>query len=94
LEDVIMSRGDILINGTFNGITERPAEIDPAKTATGTYGGVIGGPDGSSIAGGIFLERVFDRANDQIDGALERGIFVLDQCGLTTSGGDCVGTAP
>jgi hypothetical protein len=101
LEDVVLvagdqAGGDILANGTFTGITERPGAIDPKKEATGTYGGVIGGVNGSSIAGGLHLQdnKVINSAGDAIVGAIERGIFVLDQCGLTTSGGACVGTAP
>jgi len=100
LEDIVMPKGDtpdgdILVNGTFGGKTERPTDIDPQKTITGTYGGVIGGANGSSIAGGLHLEeKVYNSAGEVIEGAIERGIFVLDQCGLTTSGGDCVGTAP
>lgn len=99
LEDVVMvvdgvgegNGGRILANGTFSGRTERPNQVE-----TGQYGGVIGGRNGSSIAGGIFLDnsKVFDSDGEAIDNAVERGVFVLDQCGLTTSGGNCVGTAP
>ena len=94
MEDVVMPKGAILVNGTFTGVTERPGNIDPKRGETGTFGGVIGGTNGSSIAGAIQLDKVYHNADDVIEGALERGVFVLDQCGLTTSGGDCAGTAP
>jgi hypothetical protein len=93
LEDVVLAKGDILVNSTFTGTPERAGEIDPAKTAVGSYGGVIGELNGSSIAGALHLEerKVFHRADDFIPGVIERGIFVLDQCGLTaTAGGDCL----
>ncbi|MGO4909567.1 hypothetical protein ACEN2J_14680 [Pseudorhodobacter sp. W20_MBD10_FR17] len=63
--------------------------------ANGTYGGVFGGTQASSVAGAVQLGSVYNAADTQISGALERGVFVLDQCGLTaTAGGDCLGTAP
>ncbi|RUS59380.1 hypothetical protein EGN72_15740 [Pseudorhodobacter sp. E13] len=99
LESVVMvidgagegTGGQILANGTFSGKTERPNQ-----DRTGQYGGVIGGTNGSSVAGGIYLEanKVFDSDGESIENAVERGVFVLNQCGLTATGGDCVGTAP
>lgn len=96
LEDVVLTPSDILANGTFEGKTQRPSDIDPRKTETGAYAGVFGGTDASSVAGAVHLdENVYDRNDTRIDGAIERGVFVLDQCGLTaTAGGDCLGTAP
>ncbi|WP_157056575.1 hypothetical protein [Pseudorhodobacter aquimaris] len=90
LEDLNMEPTEILANGTFEGTVER----GPVKTSAGTYGGVFGGTDASSIAGGVHLTDVRNGAGEKITDAVERGIFVLDQCGLTASGGDCVGTAP
>lgn len=96
LEDVVLTPSDILANGTFVGDTQRPSDVDPEKTKTGTFGGVFGGTNASSVAGAIHLdEQVYDRFDTKITGAIERGVFVLDQCGLTASaGGDCLGTAP
>ncbi len=99
LESVVLAPADIAANGTFEGGGQRPAERDPDKQQVGTYGGVFGGTDASSIAGAISIDEVYladvDPDEALIDNALERGVFVLDQCGLTaTADGDCLGTAP
>lgn len=90
LQDVVMTPTSIAANGTFEGTAE-----NPLKEKVGIFGGVFGGANASSIAGGINLEDVNTAAGIKIPTALERGVFVLDQCGLTaTAGGDCLGTAP
>ncbi|MDN5785883.1 hypothetical protein [Pseudorhodobacter sp.] len=96
LENVVLTITDIQPNGTFSGSSNRPGIISPNKDATGKYGGVIGGANGSSIAGSVFMdEKVYNDADTKIEGAIERGVFVLDQCGLTaTAGESCTGTAP
>lgn len=97
LEEVVMpfdtDEGKILANGTFTGKLERPTNKDATRATVGQYGGVIGGTDASSISGAISLTSIHNQDGDQIEGALERGVFVLDKC-LPTSGGDCVGTGP
>jgi hypothetical protein len=97
LEDVVMvkgdsPKGDILANGSFTGSTERPYGTD--RATNGAYGGVIGGTNGSSIAGGISLTTVYDSTGESIEGAIERGAFVLEQCdpGTATTAGTCTGT--
>ncbi len=98
LEDVILAAdgtgtaGNIAANGTFSGSTERPNNED-----IGSYSGVVAGTNGSSVAGGLSLDvgKVYLETGDSLDAAaIERGAFVLNQCGLTATGGDCVGTAP
>lgn len=91
LQNVVLVKSDIIANGTFTGTAER----EVVKTKVGTYGGVVGGANGSSIAGALQLDTIYDKIGTPITDALERGVFVLDQCGLTaTAGGDCLGTAP
>lgn len=95
LEDLALTQSDITANGTFAGAVQRPVEMDPDKSQVGNYAGAFAGTDASSVAGAVDLEKVYDRNDNELDGALERGVFVLDQCGLTaTAGGDCLGTAP
>ncbi|QCO57003.1 thymidylate synthase (plasmid) [Pseudorhodobacter turbinis] len=90
MEDLNMVPTAILANGTFGADLER----GPIKKVVGTYGGAFGGTDASSIAGGVHVTDVYNGAGEKIENALERGVFVLDQCGVTASGGDCIGTAP
>lgn len=81
--------GDILANGTFSGKTETRS----TRLESGVYAGVIGGENGSSIAGGITLDegKVLDATGTAISNAIEHGAFVLNKCTAAT-GGDCVGT--
>jgi hypothetical protein len=95
LENVVLTQSAIATNGTFDGVAQRPSDIDPSKATVGTFGGVFGGTKASSVAGAVQLDKVYDSTNTELSGALEHGVFVLDQCGLTaTAGGDCLGTAP
>jgi hypothetical protein len=98
LESVILVPTSISTNGTFEGVAQRPDNApDVVNVPVGTYGGVFGGSDANSVAGGVSLRHVYDTvdAGSEIDGALERGVFVLSTCapGATTPPG-CVGTSP
>lgn len=77
--------------GTFTGTTERPGH---PGSSTGTYGGVFGGVDSGGLAGAINLTSVYDTSDSSISNLLERGVFVLNQCGLTTTEAACAGTSP
>ena len=78
-------------SGTFTGTTERPGF---PNEDTGSYGGVLGGTDSGGMAGAINLTQVYNASGDVITNLLERGVFVLNQCGLTTNEAACAGTAP
>ena len=96
LESVVLVPTSILANGTFGGTTERSLNASGADSPNGIFGGVFGGTDASAVAGAISLNQVFDGDNNVIEDALERGIFVLNQCGLAGVAVDpgCAGTAP
>ncbi len=96
LESVILVPTSILTNGTFTGDTERSKAESGTDTINGSYGGVFGGTDSSAVAGAISLDKVYDANNDVVKDLLERGIFVLNQCGLPGVAVDplCAGTAP
>jgi hypothetical protein len=90
LGNVVLTQSAISTNGTFEGVAQ-----NESKGSLGTYAGVFGGTDASSVAGGLQLTQVEDSTGTVIESALERGVFVLEQCGLTaTAGGDCLGTEP
>lgn len=93
LGSVILLPTAITANGTFEGETELDNVIN---SPTGQYGGVFGGTDSAGLAGAISLDQVHDSAGGLLDDILERGIFVLNQCGLAggTNAPGCAGTAP
>lgn len=80
LESVILIQDGITANGTFEGETQRPNAEGVFNEVTGIYGGVFGGADAGGVAGAISLDRVYDRAGEQLEDVTERGIFVLNQC--------------
>ncbi|MBL8562474.1 MAG: thymidylate synthase [Gemmobacter sp.] len=76
--DTVFLRGTgITEDGTFEG--EVSAIHSDAETIEGSYGGVFGGSNSSSVAGLVHL-TAFD---DDIDLEQEHGVFVLTQCGQT-----------
>jgi hypothetical protein len=91
LGDVVLVATDITSNGTFTGTTEL---INVVDVITGEYGGVFGGTDAGGVAGAISLTDVHDGTGELLDDVLERGVFVLNQCGLTGDVAACAGTAP
>lgn len=87
LPSLVLISGEIASNGTFFGdvefdSTDPLSGPNPVGSDIGDYGGIIGGPDGEGLAGGIFLGQ-FDGLSNQlgIENEEEYGIFVLDRCG-------------
>ena len=79
LESIALTVSDLDDNGEFLGEVEFDNTPDEQ---IGTYGGIIGGDDGSAMAGVIFLDNIFvtdDPRNDDFDN--EVGVFVLPRCG-------------
>jgi len=88
LPSITLVVSDIDGNGEFLGSTEFTGR--PDLGTNGTYGGIVGGTDGSSIAGIVALDTIFlpDDARDSNFDALI-GVFVLDQCGGTGAPAVC-----
>lgn len=73
LPDIILIAGELTNDGTFSGDLEVAGNVGQD---IGDFAGVIGGPDGSAMAGGTTLSE-FD---DRIENEIEYGVFVLDLC--------------
>jgi len=78
-------------------------EQDGVQQELGEYGGVVGGTDGESLAGAVFVDEHFgDNLVDSsgnsitITGEDEYGIFVLGRCGgpLEDSSLECDQSTP
>ncbi|MEX0370734.1 MAG: hypothetical protein AB3N09_08895 [Tateyamaria sp.] len=90
LPDLVLIEGELTGNGTFAGNIEID-ESDPAgpggsSTDIGDFAGIIGGPNGETMAGGTFIERF----SPDIDGEIEYGVFVLDLCEAGNTDPICV----
>lgn len=80
-DDVFLPATDLNADGSFEGIAE-----NAALEGVGSYAGVLGGTNASSMSGGILID------NDTflgVDGAEEYGIFVLSQCGTAGEAATC-----
>jgi hypothetical protein len=75
--DLALIKTDVADDGTFNGSVEILGNTD-----VGTFAGILGGPESEAIAGGIFVDNHFE---DQREGEEEFGIFVLGQCGTSST---------
>ncbi|WP_322889763.1 MULTISPECIES: thymidylate synthase [unclassified Yoonia] len=75
IETIFLIPAAVATNGSFSGVVE-----NIAQDSLGSYAGIFGGTNASSVAGGIRLEGDFltDFTNEE-----EYGIFVLDRCGTT-----------
>lgn len=99
LPSVVLVVTDIEANGTFSGTVEYdnrdPLAGTTTNTEVGTYSGVFGGTDASSVAGGVELDE-FDGVNDNLglESELESGVFVLDQCGTGAAPAVCNNVNP
>ncbi|MDM8166497.1 thymidylate synthase [Roseovarius sp.] len=99
LPSVVLVMTDIEANGSFTGTVEYdkrdPLSGTTSNTAIGTYSGVFGGTDASSVAGGVQLDE-FDGVEDNLglEAELESGVFVLDQCGTPGSPAVCNSVNP
>ena len=95
LQAVILVPTDIQANGTFTGKTERWLNDDPSMTETGDYGGVFGGTNAAAVGGVVALTKLYRTdTGDQIDAAIEQGVFVLQQCGTAGDAAICSQVAP
>ncbi|MBE0414159.1 MAG: hypothetical protein IBX59_11085, partial [Yoonia sp.] len=68
-------------DGSFAGTAE-----DAGLKGIGSYAGVLGGTNASSMSGGIFID---DDTFLDIPNAAEYGIFVLSQCGTAGEAAIC-----
>lgn len=96
LESIILIKNGITTNGTFEGTVQRPNSSDSFGETVGAYGGVFGGVDAAGVAGAVKLTKVSDVTGTELTNVTERGIFVLNQCGLAgvPVAPGCTGTAP
>lgn len=87
---LILTPGTITDDGFYTGEGVE-ATIDGAAVDVGSYGGIIGGVDGASLAGGLLITD-FD---PNFDNESEHGFWVLTKCGLDGEDAQlCSGTAP
>ncbi|MEO1680280.1 MAG: hypothetical protein AAFU80_19215 [Pseudomonadota bacterium] len=80
LPDLALINAELDAEGQFTGTPEFDGR--PDLGGQGTYGGIIGGTDASSTAGGVFLDNIFlpdDPRDSNFD--QEVGTFVLPRCG-------------
>lgn len=87
---------DEAVNGTFSGGVQRPFVENESNQSVGSYSGIFGGPDASSVAGGIDLSSVNSADGTSIGNSQEIGVFVLNQCGPggAPDAPGCSGTSP
>jgi hypothetical protein len=95
LQAVILVPTDIEANGSFTGTTERWVNDDSSMAVTGDYGGVFGGTGATAVGGLVALTKLY-RSDDgtALTGALEQGVFVLQQCGTPGDAAICGQVAP
>lgn len=99
LPSLVLVSSQIAANGTFNGGVEYdlgdPRSNSDSATPAGSYGGVFGGPNAEGVAGVVSLTE-FDGVGNPLgfENELERGIFVLDQCGAAVSAAICATVNP
>ena len=99
LPSLVLVVTDIEANGSFEGTVEYdtgdPLSNTTNNTQVGSYAGVFGGPDSTSVAGGVDLNE-FDGASNPLglEAELEAGVFVLDQCGTPGDSAVCDSVNP
>lgn len=96
---IIAGTPDEEVNGTFEGGIQRSIAESGSNSSIGSYSGLFGGPDASSVAGGIELGpagNVYAADGTSIENSLEVGVFVLNRCGPggPSDAPGCNGTAP
>ncbi len=95
LQSVILVPTDIEANGSFVGKTERWINDDAQIPLTGDYGGVFGGTNAVAVGGIVALTKLYGTLDgEELPGALEHGVFVLQQCGTAGDAAICDQTAP
>lgn len=82
LPDIVLVEGELDSDGNFIGAVE---VLGDANTKVGDVAGVIGGPNGSAMAGGLKMENF----SDAIENEVEYGVFVLDICTPSTTDPIC-----
>lgn len=75
--NLVLIKTDVTVDGTFTGDVQILGNTD-----VGTFAGILGGPESEVIAGGLYVDNHFE---DQRDGEEEFGIFVLRQCGTSST---------
>ncbi len=93
LPDLVLVEGTLAGDGTFSGNVEFDATdtnsgtpSNPVGNDIGDFAGVIGGPGGNAMAGGITLSEF----SDDLENELEYGVFVLDLCETGNTDPICV----
>jgi hypothetical protein len=101
LQSVILVEGAIAANGSFTGQAERWVADDPGMAGVGDFGGVFGGANAGNVGGIVALQEIYYGedvgdavAGDVIENGLERGMFLLRQCGLSGDAPICDTTLP
>ena len=86
LPSVVMVLGSIDSLGEFTGTVEYDAD----NATAGTYAGVFGGTNASSVAGLLYLSQ-FDGTGNPLgfENEEEYGVFVISQCGSTNASSLC-----
>lgn len=87
LPDIVLVEGVLADDGTFSGNIEIDGEVG---TNIGDFAGLIGGPDGITMAGGTKLENF----TEDLDNEIEYGVFVLDLCQEGDTDPICVNALP
>lgn len=80
LQDIVLVDGTLTGEGTFSGDVELD-ESDPSFPDTdagdiGDFAGIIGGPNGEAVAGGLNAAGIIE----DFENSIEFGVFVLDLC--------------
>ena len=87
LPDIVLVEGTLATDGTFSGNVEM--DIDAGGTSgqdIGDFAGLIGGPEGVTMAGGTYITEFTDVFENEI----EYGVFVLDLCQTGDTSPICV----
>ncbi|MEC8293549.1 MAG: hypothetical protein VX083_08645, partial [Pseudomonadota bacterium] len=82
---IALADGTLTDDGTFVGVAEYYSVPD---AQIGSFGGIFGGAQASSVAGTVYLEE-FDGPAGTITGEAEYGVFVLTRCGAAGDDPDC-----
>lgn len=87
LPDIVLTDGALNDDGTFVGT----AEYEGTPNAEiGSFGGIFGGNQATSVAGTVYLEE-FDGPAGILNGEAEYGVFVLTRCGAAGDDPVCAG---
>ncbi|CUH62708.1 hypothetical protein TL5118_00143 [Thalassovita autumnalis] len=82
---IALKDGTITAEGTFVGVAEY---LTVENAQIGSFGGIFGGSQASSVAGTVYLEE-YDGTTGTISNEAEYGVFVLTRCGAAGADPDC-----